>query len=244
MLYPEIFHHDATTLSPSEQSPVRWLGWVDNDMWFSSEFIRGLLEIGKNRHILHWRGNGAALKRMSWGPITLFDSQTIFHTLMPLVKSNIHLLAPVLNDAQTYRCYDEWGDEKWGGFGHQYSFSYILSLAKLPHDHTYSREALRSDMICCERSAADKVCKLRKLKVCGYCRMYFENNRVMLINDFTNISYSFCHFEYTKKLQRRMFQDKNLWHEHLFWLEKDLSVYSAIKYGIGQYIPPRDDDET
>jgi len=227
MLYPGLF-------AEYNRTQTRLLGWIDNDMWFSTQLFRGLERKRKGKHITHWSGIPPNPAPMSWGPITILDRDLYFKTLVPLVKSHVHLLLPVLMDPHEYRCYDEWGEVKWGGLGFQHSFSYILSKADIITDFSFIGNALQTDVQCCTSdSPRDKSCQVVNPndQSCGYCQMSWENRKVVLRN-YKNETIYFCHFQRSKRSNPNMFSSNDLWQKYLSKLKKKRPIISNILKGI------------
>eukprot|EP00607_Mallomonas_marina_P000041 CAMPEP_0182440944 /NCGR_PEP_ID=MMETSP1167-20130531/87394_1 /TAXON_ID=2988 /ORGANISM="Mallomonas Sp, Strain CCMP3275" /LENGTH=262 /DNA_ID=CAMNT_0024635053 /DNA_START=260 /DNA_END=1045 /DNA_ORIENTATION=- len=247
MLYPTVFS-EARVKATAGGVQIRWLGWVDNDMWISSDFIRGMLEIGRDPRVNHWLANWmrGERSRLSWGPMTLLDFSTYFSTIIPTVRQNIDLLLPVLLDVEVYRSYDEWGEPRWGGLGMSHTFSHVLADAKVVSDTSFAKRSLRSDILCCEGKTkiVDKQCRISHLSyLCGFCLMVLEEEGVLLFDEYGK-SLSFCHFEFTKRVQRLMFQNESLWREHLEALRTGQPLMSSIQEGISLYVPSPEGNDT
>mmetsp|Transcript_9735 Transcript_9735/g.9817 ORF Transcript_9735/g.9817 Transcript_9735/m.9817 type:complete len:339 (-) Transcript_9735:212-1228(-) len=233
MLYPEKFAQ-ARKIIKSRGHTLSFIAWMDNDLWMSSAFRRSLIDMGYRQSVdmIGMIGTGP---QISWGPFTAIDVNAYYYRIVPTLKQNLHLVLPVLEDPHNTRMFDEWGEVTWGGLGYNHSFSHIISLAKLTITPPPAEvvNSVYTDVDCCGSRRHGSGCDRKDLpdKSCAYCRITLQRNRVLL-TDFYNNSRGFCHFHFSKKVNKGMMNDKQVWIRHLKTLLRARPIASNFDNGI------------
>ena len=206
LLYPEHFRK------------YEWIGWIDNDAWYSSELEKFIIYYSKNGYsqlnLLRKDGN-----RFSWGPISIFtwDFYKTYVNVELKKEQNRQILVKVLNDTD-YCFFDEWGNSGKGTFHN--SFSRILfDIYKInPHLknlHIAERDEVNRTEIL--GMAYDGMCKNSKntSSHCGYCLLMIKGGETYLyahkVEGETLLQpkedgslwkgHLMCHFEYAKRIE-------------------------------------------
>mmetsp|Transcript_23506 Transcript_23506/g.23713 ORF Transcript_23506/g.23713 Transcript_23506/m.23713 type:complete len:357 (+) Transcript_23506:114-1184(+) len=238
-LYPELFREGNAYCETNRSCPVvRWMGWTDNDMWYSNDLFDFLIKLGKETTIQEWRPNEYIQTHSSWGPITVFEPKSYFQRIIPRLKANLSLLMPMLYNVSGSSYYDERGQPEWGGLGYKYSFSYILELANISYKIGAHIGALLSDLDCIVRKTVLNPQPIRDSSrktdpACGYCRMSVIENKIELY-DYQNRSLLFCHHQFSKKFHKNIFSNANAirWKHHTHALKNNKSILSSMNQGI------------
>ena len=193
-------------LYPGHFREYEWVGWLDNDAWFSSELEKYIIHSSKKGYsqISFYRDHN----RFSLGPISIFtwDFYITYINAELKKEQNRQLLIKVLNDT-VYKLFDEWGNKGT----YQHSFSRILldiykdnrhlKILDIPKLIEKREIGLGYDVPCLK--IKDVTSK------CGYCRLMIKNGETLLyLNIEENAKESFnlwkghfmCHFQYGKKM--------------------------------------------
>jgi len=122
----------------------RWFGWTDNDMLFSGLALQNHVKLlaacdTSMHHMIYQNGHGGSSHphRMSWGPLTLFNTRAYYSKIVPHLRRHEQrkkIIVLLALPQQTY--FEEWGQMKpldgshpeYSGLGLEYSFSGILML--------------------------------------------------------------------------------------------------------------------
>lgn len=205
------------------KSERRWIGWIDNDMWISNKLFQNINRLSSNI-------NAVCMADFfkSWGPLTILDDDLYFRKLVPLVKSNSKFLQKVLLGWDQCQKYDELGE--FGGFGYNYSFSYIMDLAGVNADYHSFYPGNLDDRLCGMFTKDwTLVSNPTGGQSCGYCKLVTERRRT-IIYDIKGKKLTMCHFAVTKKTN--LFADEEHWFQHLSDLNSNKTLVSTFQAGI------------
>ena len=168
LAYPELFHE------------AKWLGWLDNDMWFSFDIFHELTKITGPGYYSIRLGSECVFDDernitiptpvISWGPFFEINKASYCDIAYPLSLKNIRYILPMFENYNKMTKFDDWGWgwRDWGCMGPLYSMSNILTQSALPLHHL--QHGLLYDNLC------------RRIVRCGYCRMEFFNRKTVLFD--------------------------------------------------------------
>jgi len=198
VFYPEYFNQ------------YKWVGWIDNDLWFSSDLEKFILDYGdKGYSQLSLREDK---KRISWGPISVFD-WNFYHTFVSNeLKSEKYrqVLTTVFNKNNTVS-FTEWGASIKNGFNLSMSnilvnvYSENKDLKYLKAYQVINKEivGMRNDNHCRNKKNKNRNCAQCTLKVKDGRSTLFEFKEQQNITTATNTTnyegVFMCHFQSSKK---------------------------------------------
>ena len=201
LLYPELFEM------------YTWIGWIDNDMWFSSLLSNVVTAASKDPSHVHinflkkkWIGGSP---HYSWGPIAVFRWSFYWKYIMPftLLENNRKKLIEVFR-AEHGTNFAEWGDHEITHFakGYDYSFSRILYDIHSKNKNlkiTFAEDYVANENIIGMHSDRNICLRAKRhTRDCGLCVVSVDSKQTRLIRTVDGTHYDnvvFCHFQEGKK---------------------------------------------
>ena len=204
-------------LYPKYFSKYELVGWIDNDLWFSSELERFILyyykKVGYSQLSLVDRWE----KKLSWGPISVFTLKFYNTYINDALRTseNRKTLIKVFDEDDNYS-FTEWGFHHHEPVFHN-SFSRVL--LDIYNENPNIKRLYLPEM--------DEVQKLQLLGIpndrpchdpqippenCGYCLMVIKNGETLLYLDESESTKRdknmwkgklMCHFQYGKEAGRQ-----------------------------------------
>ena len=188
LLYPEYF------------SKYKYVGWIDNDMWFSSEL---------EKFILNQSNKGYSQisflepdQKISWGPIAVFDWNFYRTYVNESLKSENYRqeLVTIFNTKKTVSF------TEWGANVKNFNLSMSNVLLHIYHgnkDLKYLKayEIVQNATIGLRN---DNHCRKSKSSTCGVCTLKIKNGKSILYQEELKYDKEYegvfiCHFQCSKK---------------------------------------------
>ena len=192
VFYPEYFNQ------------YKWVGWIDNDLWFSTELEKFILDYGdKGYSQLSMLEDD---KKVSWGPISVFDWNFYRNYVSSELRSEHYrqVITTVFNIKRTVS-FTEWGANVRDGFNLSMS-SILVNVYRENKDLKY----LKAFQVISKETVGqrnDNHCIKSQNRNCGQCTLKFKDGKLILFEfeeqlNTTNTMYEgifMCHFQCSKK---------------------------------------------